>query len=1088
MSENFDDVNEEELDDELYDDSSEEQRNSEKSAKEKYDQAKDIADRIKRQRERAKSGENGTRSTSDGSASSRRSTADNINREDIPRKKGKGSKGTSKGEEPSGGNPTGGNTSPSGGTETLGQNTAMGEGAATTTTTTTAEGTAATTTAGGTTAATTTAGGTAAAGGSAAAGGAAAGGAAAAAWPVLVAILIIVLIIVIILLIIGAISFFTTVPGMMMDKITEISSGLWQGFKSFFEGNAAYITEEDQTTLAEYIENMGYDVVGYGFATPNEIQVQTENTDTGATETVTIKSKYLFAYLLADYNTYAIDSPVQSTISNFWSWIWGSDKPLTGMLKFDDASWLDITEDVEVDRDSKTVSITVWNPEIEWLNVFNTDTYTYSLEGWTGRYGKPLEFLLTLHIATMAPDLAYHVASDEEFDTKVHINFEDVTAHVKLQYVVKAGAINNIKSEDYEGVVLWEIDGLEYLENQIGADGTLVLSPEDLAEIEDTMVVFDPLIGPTQYDDDVVEAIEAIGMTKEGLRDAVSLCEENGGEGKELKTRQPYITYVDKAWYKNIYFVINNSIRSSVTEDSWLQSAPDFDAYEYIDAGEIITDPYDFHPSADSDQSEIVSDTSLGVYQVLERKENKQITQKSQPLKGATNPRIKELFVGAGNNDIEGTNPKPEYYIYDGSLKTAEAIENLRQLEATFRASGNPTEAEVSEYINSIDDDDLYREIDFNKNSLTALTILENMQTEDADFILRDFKSLLVELKYFKASDLADKNVGLLDWIVPDYNPAEWPNRKFEKQNYEYGTYIKSKTSIEQLITNGELDADAVENSKGFESGAKVIAPGIGEVTKVSSNSITIKFTETNLVKDMTMTISGFTVNSSISVGQMLNKEQEIGTTTTDDILVILRAPNKSIIENIEDYMPSPSSIAGTSAYYGDLTEDELEMFAAVLFSENGTNEDTMAAVANVVKNRALDTVHFVDVNTITDVLIAPGQYAVVHKVPGSGSGPTPGGGESSPPAGKRTFALPGKGEYWITQDATDISRQVAREVIDGVRPDTVSAQMGKLALFQRTATAHPNADSCCVVLGEIYSHSWGCLDGNHVECSCTLP
>lgn len=150
------------------------------------------------------------------------------------------------------------------------------------------------------------------------------------AWPV-------VLVIIIIFLLIGLISFITTVPGMMMDKLVEISSGFWKGFKSFFEGNAAYITEEDQTQLAEYIQNMGYDVVGYGFASPDEVSTTTTNTDTGSEETVTVKSKYLFAYLLADYNTYAIHSSIKDNISSFWAWLWGSDKvPLSGMLKFDD--------------------------------------------------------------------------------------------------------------------------------------------------------------------------------------------------------------------------------------------------------------------------------------------------------------------------------------------------------------------------------------------------------------------------------------------------------------------------------------------------------------------------------------------------------------------------------------------------------------------------------------------------------------------------------------------------------------------------------------------------------------------------------
>ena len=268
-----------------------------------------------------------------------------------------------------------------------------------------------------------------------------------------------------------------------------------------------------------------------------------------------------------------------------------------------------------------------------------------------------------------------------------------------------------------------------------------------------------------------------------------------------------------------------------------------------------------------------------------------------------------------------------------------------------------------------------------------------------------------------------------------------------------------------------------------------VITPGIGEITKVSSNSITIKFTEANLVKDFTMTISGFQVDTSLSVGDMLDKEQKIGVTLKEDIVLILRSPNKAIIENIEDYMPPPNTIAGTSAYYGELTEDEFEMFAAVLYSENGIHgKEGLEEIAHVIKNRALDTVHFSDVNTITDVLIANGQYGVVHKVPGSGSGPNGGGGEQSPPAGKRTFVIPGKGEYWVSQDATDLSREVAREVLDGVSVDRVSAILGRKVLFQRTAGADNPDSHCYTVNGETYSHNWGCMVSNcaYNDCSCT--
>lgn len=44
---------------------------------------------------------------------------------------------------------------------------------------------------------------------------------------------------------------------------------------------------------------------------------------------------------------------------------------------------------------------------------------SYSLDGWTGRYGMPVDFLLTIHLATLMPDLAYDMT--QNFDTVVNI-------------------------------------------------------------------------------------------------------------------------------------------------------------------------------------------------------------------------------------------------------------------------------------------------------------------------------------------------------------------------------------------------------------------------------------------------------------------------------------------------------------------------------------------------------------------------------------------------------------------------------------------------------------------------------------------
>lgn len=139
-----------------------------------------------------------------------------------------------------------------------------------------------------------------------------------------------------------------------------------------------------------------------------------------------------------------------------------------------------------------------------------------------------------------------------------------------------------------------------------------------------------------------------------------------------------------------------------------------------------------------------------------------------------------------------------------------------------------------------------------------------------------------------------------------------------------------------------------------------VITPGIGEITKISDKSISIKFTEINVVKDMTMTISGFQVDTSLKVGDKLDKEQVIGKTLKEDILLLLRAKNKAVIENIEDYMPPPEvEVDNINQGFADNPEGEgVERWRDIVVAalqELGldTSEDTVQRVLGQITNES---------------------------------------------------------------------------------------------------------------------------------------
>ncbi len=96
-------------------------------------------------------------------------------------------------------------------------------------------------------------------------------------------------------------------------------------------------------------------------------------------------------------------------------------------------------------------------------------------------------------------------------------------------------------------------------------------------------------------------------------------------------------------------------------------------------------------------------------------------------------------------------------------------------------------------------DRNLISTVNITKSSLDAFSILENVNTLDADYQYRDFKELIVELNYFDKEDLSETVEEVFTWLVPTYT-STWPILGIDKQNNEYGTLLHSQESIDFLI------------------------------------------------------------------------------------------------------------------------------------------------------------------------------------------------------------------------------------------------------------------------------------------------
>lgn len=82
----------------------------------------------------------------------------------------------------------------------------------------------------------------------------------------------------------------------------------------------------------------------------------------------------------------------------------------------------DLSYDIDVDAEQKTLTI----ESKSMLGFGRSRSFTYKLDGWTARYGMPIEFLLAVHLTSMSPDLAVDLAT--AFDTDVSILLHETKA------------------------------------------------------------------------------------------------------------------------------------------------------------------------------------------------------------------------------------------------------------------------------------------------------------------------------------------------------------------------------------------------------------------------------------------------------------------------------------------------------------------------------------------------------------------------------------------------------------------------------------------------------------------------------------
>ena len=474
------------------------------------------------------------------------------------------------------------------------------------------------------------------------------------------------LVLVIIFVIIGLIMFFVTMPGMVMDKLKGLFKALGNYVATFFGADSTEQIEPVQMyETLDYLEQMGWDIKSEGFLsgyvedgglTSNQITRIEDgeerdweyDDETGVVryddgKIAYAESDFIYTYIMSDNYVYTLKNDNIATqsdpdanwfnkivtgVATAWYKVrnfmfsplfdalgisggvidkWGKgliavyyDKGLGRAEKLTNTGTLWNWDSIKIDSESKMLYI-------KKKSIFNdNNAMEYSLDGWTGRYGMPVEFLLSVHKATMMPDLAMYMVT--QFPTEIALLLHKTGGSVEGGYKVGSKYIlyeqfrknvTGIETKESDNpVVKWfkKLFG-DILEDWIASDGHLVQCAQDAgADVGDNNIDgctcdlkdgygdtdFNRLdkIGNKYYyaadvTDDQGNKIEGKtqGTEYKGKVETKKIvnkpCERCKGIANGIRTKLgsnqdwnfstyvPYIAHVSDHWYRNVYFVVN---------------------------------------------------------------------------------------------------------------------------------------------------------------------------------------------------------------------------------------------------------------------------------------------------------------------------------------------------------------------------------------------------------------------------------------------------------------------------------------------------------------------------------------------------
>lgn len=500
------------------------------------------------------------------------------------------------------------------------------------------------------------------------------------------------IVILILIIVIGAIFFLEAMPGQVTQKFKKMGLDFIDAFQALIRGSENVVHTEDLAGVANYLESMGYDLKGEGFVSSEKPTISStidsairanayyddeqdvwRDGDTG--DVLDLNSDPIMTYVVSDNLCYIIKNFNQNLEaatgghgSAAFGWIaaiiavlgaalavlfspiaaivalvatvagstlafatasnpnWG-----TGLISIwhegerfgEKGEPYDAIERGFIELDAKSKQLKV---KRGWTN----EAYTFDVEGWSGRYGMPLEFLLSVHVATHMPDLPIEMATT--FDTDVEILLHSIDdGSVTAGFRTDSGIYidwptmkdilnddNNVFEDIWNGIIgagdnswfsLWNgdahlalsfTDRAYYRLYEIGmqhADDCQCCSHIPGAAGTDGQDCDTCTIGADEFKDNgsFEEPKHDIGASCKQLvqkvASALRIIQDN-----HWYSYTPYISKVTNHWFRDVYFIIDNPASTNVIEvdeDYFYETNERWTTYETYSDGDSIPEGFE---------------------------------------------------------------------------------------------------------------------------------------------------------------------------------------------------------------------------------------------------------------------------------------------------------------------------------------------------------------------------------------------------------------------------------------------------------------------------------------------------------------